>query len=130
MHAVRTGLVVAALLAIGCGSSGKKDTDSAAGSGDGGGGATAAGGGDGKGPLTEADCERLLDHWLELYIADKKKTAKPDEVPTEEDIATTRKRMAASTRDKCVGSPRAPYDCSMRADTIEEARLCLEGGER
>ena len=130
MHAVRTGLVVAALLAIGCGSSGKKDTDSAAGSGDGGGGATAAGGGDGKGPLTEADCERLLDHWFELVIADKKKTAKPDEVPTEEDIAKARARLTASTRDKCVGSPRAPYDCSMKAESKAELQVCLEGGKR
>lgn len=129
MHAARTGLLLAALLAIGCGSSGKKDTGSAAGGGDGGGTAAGSGGG-APGPLTEADCERLLDHWFELVIADKKKTAKPDEVPTEEDIAKARARLAASTRDKCVGSPRAPYDCSMKAETRAELQVCLEGGKQ
>ena len=79
------------------------------------------------GPLTEADCDRLLDHWFALVIADKKKTAKPDEVPTEEDIAKTRARMAAETKEKCVGSPRAPYDWVMKAQTIAESGVCLEG---
>lgn len=125
---MRTGLFLAALLAIGCGSSDKKDAGRPAGGG--GDGATTAAGGGGAGPLTEADCERLLDHWLALYIADRKKTAKPEEVPTDEDVAKTRQRMAASSKDKCVGSPRAPYDCSMRAQTIGEARVCLEGEKR
>lgn len=124
MHAVWTGLLAAALLATGCGSSDKKAT-SEPGGGGGGGGEMAAGG-----PLTEADCERLLDHMLALLIADKKKTARPEEVPTEEDVAKTRARMSADTRDKCVGSPRAPYDCSMKAETTEGIRLCLEGGQR
>ena len=122
---MRTGLLLAALL-IGCGSSDKKDTDRPASGG--GGGATTAGGG-GTGPLTEADCERLLDHWLSLYIAERKKTAKPDEVPTEEDVAKTRQRMASMTPE-CIGAPRAPYDCSMKARTLDEARVCLEGGKR
>ena len=126
VDAVRTGLLLAALLAIGCGSSDKKDTDRPASGG--GGGATTAGGG-GAGPLTEADCERLLDHWLSLYIAERKKTAKPDEVPTEEDVAKTRQRMASMTPE-CIGAPRPPYDCSMKAKTLDEARVCLEGGKR
>jgi hypothetical protein len=79
------------------------------------------------GPLSEADCDRLLDHMFELYIADKKKTAKPDEVPTEEDVAKARSRLTATAKDKCVGSPRAPYDCSMKAQTTAEIRMCLEG---
>lgn len=80
------------------------------------------------GPLTDADCDRLLDHWFALVIADKKKTARPDEVPTEEDVAKARARLAAATRDKCIGSPRQPYDCSMKAQTTAEIRVCLEGG--
>lgn len=123
-----TGLLAAALLATGCGSSEKKETSEPA-PGGGGGGADRAGAAAGTGPLTEADCDRLVDHWLELYIADKKKTAKAEEVPTEEDIARARAQVAASERDKCVGSPRAPYDCSMKAQTIAEARVCLEGGK-
>ncbi len=130
MHAVRSGLL-AALLAIsaaaacGSGSSEKReDGQPGAGGGGGSGGSPA-----GAGPLTAADCDRLLDHWFELVIADKKKTAKPDEVPTEEDVAKARSRLAASTRDKCVGSPRAPYDCSMKARTVAEIRVCLEGGK-
>lgn len=125
MHAVRTGLLLAALLAIGCGSSGKKDTGGGAGGGSGGG--AGGGAGDRAGPLTEADCDRLLDHWFDLVIADKKKNARPEEVPTEEDVAKARARLAASTRDKCIGSPRAPYDCSMKAQTTDEIRVCLEG---
>lgn len=120
MHAVRS--VLLALLAISCGSSEKPASTGPGPHGEGGGTAAA-----GAGPLTEADCERLLDHMLELLIADKKKTAKPDEVPTEEDVAKTRARMSAVTKDKCIGSPRAPYDCSMKAESTEQIRLCLEG---
>jgi hypothetical protein len=65
---------------------------------------------------------------FELYIADKKKTAKPDEVPTEEDVAKARSRLTATSKDKCIGSPRPPYDCSMKAQTTAEIRVCLEGG--
>lgn len=79
------------------------------------------------GPLTEADCDRLLDHMFELYIADKKKTAKPDEVPTEEDVAKARAGMPADVKARCIGSPRPPYDCSMKAQTTAEIRVCLEG---
>lgn len=123
MHAVRTGLVLAALLTLGCGSSEKKDGTTPSG-----GGADEPGAPAGAAPLTEADCERLLDHWFALVIADKKKTAKPEEVPTEEDVAKARARLSASTKDKCVGSPRGPYDCSMKAQTTAEIRACLEGG--
>ena len=115
---------MAALVANGCGSSDKKETSEAT-TGGTGSGAVAAGG---SGPLTAADCDRLLDHWLALYIAERKKTAKPDEVPTEEDVAKTRQAMAPM-RDKCIGAPRAPYDCSMRAETIDQAKVCLEGGK-
>ena len=127
---MRTGLCLAALLMIGCGSSDKKDSGRPGGGDGAGGGAAAGDQGGGAGPLTEADCERLLDHWFELVIADKKKNAKPEEVPTEEDVAKARARLAASSKDKCVGSPRAPYDCSMRAETTDEIRICLEGGKR
>jgi len=129
VHAVRSGLLAAllAICAAGCGSSSSEKRDNGQ-PGAGGGGAS-GGSGAGAGPLTAADCDRLLDHWFELVIADKKKTAKPDEVPTEEDVAKARSRLAASTRDKCVGSPRAPYDCSMKAQTTAEIRVCLEGGK-
>jgi hypothetical protein len=126
MHAARSGLVVALLFALGCGSGAGAKKESAGQPAGGGGGAAAAG----AGPLTAADCERLLDHWFALVIADKKKTAKPDEVPTEEDVARARERLAASTRDKCVGSPRAPYECSMKAESTAEIRVCLEGKEK
>lgn len=121
---VRIGLFLA-FLAVGCGSSSSEKREAGKpGGGEGGGGSSAA-----AGPLTQADCDRLVDHWLELYIADRKKTAKPEEVPTEEDVAKTRQRMTAASKDNCVGAPRAPYDCSMRAHTIEEARVCLEGAK-
>jgi hypothetical protein len=129
VDAVRTGLCLAALLMIGCGSSDKKDTGRPAGDDGAGGGATGGGKGGGAGPLTEADCERLLDHWLALYIAERKKTAKPEEVPTEEDAAKTRQKMASLTPE-CIGAPRPPYDCSMKAKTLDQARVCLEGGKR
>jgi hypothetical protein len=121
VHVVRTGLFLA-LLAVGCGSSSSEKREAGKPAGGQGGGAAAA-----TGPLTEADCERLLDHWFELVIADRKKTAKPEEVPTEEDVAKARARLAASSKDKCVGSPRAPYDCSMKAQTKAELQVCLEG---
>lgn len=131
MHAARSGLMVALLLAIGCGAS-ASEKKATAGQPDGQGGAGGAAGGRGGGgaPLSEADCDRLLDHWFALVIADKKKTAKPEEVPTEEDVAKARERLAASTRDKCVGSPRAPYECSMKAQTTAEIRICLEGEKK
>jgi hypothetical protein len=123
VHAVWIGLVAAALVTTGCGSSDKKDTSEASA----GGGESDSGKVATAGPLTKADCDRLLDHMLALLIADKKKTAKPDEVPTEEDAAKTRARMSTS-RDECIGSPRAPYDCAMKAETTEGLRLCFKGG--
>jgi hypothetical protein len=118
---VRFPWLLCASIAIGCGSSDKPEPARPAGGGASGERAAASG----EGPLTDADCERLIDHWFELVIADKKATAKPEEVPTEEDIAKARARLQASAKENCVGQPRAPYDCAMKATAVASVNACL-----
>jgi hypothetical protein len=85
------------------------------------------------GPLTEPECMRLLDHYLELAMAEKRATLPEDQVPTEEQVARIRTSMRDEARESCIGkTERGQFDCAMKAGTTRALATCLaensEGG--
>ena len=122
--------VIAALCAAGC--SGGSGGDAAGGKP----GATRPGagvaGGAGTpratGPLSEVECMQLLDHYLELALAEKRATLPPEEMPTDEQVARIRVDMRARAKESCVGlTERDRYDCAMKARTTRALGMCLAG---
>jgi hypothetical protein len=87
----------------------------------------------GSGPLTEAECMRLLDHYLELAMAERRATLPAEEVPTEEQVARIRVDMRENAKETCIGrTERVRYECAMMATTTRSLATCLtdkaEGG--
>lgn len=71
---------------------------------------------------------RLLDHYLDLAMAEKRATLPPEEVPTTEQVARIRLAMREEAKANCVGhAERARYDCAMRAQTTRGLGGCLTG---
>jgi hypothetical protein len=78
------------------------------------------------GPLSEAECLRLLDHYLDLAVAEKRATLPPEQVPTEEQVARIRVEMRDDAKEACVGlTERERYDCAMKARTTRALGTCL-----
>jgi hypothetical protein len=78
------------------------------------------------GPLSEAECMRLLDHYLDLALAEKRATLPPEQVPTEEQVERIRVEMRDDAKQACVGlTERARYDCAMKARTTRALGACL-----
>jgi len=122
--------VIAALCAAGC--SGGSGGDAAGGKpGAARPGAGAAGGADtprATGPLSEVECMQLLDHYLELALAEKRATLPPEQMPTDEQVARIRVDMRARAKESCVGlTERDRYDCAMKARTTRALGMCLAG---
>jgi hypothetical protein len=127
-HLLRSIAMVGAALHLLAGCSG--GAGSAAGSGAGGSGGDRArvGGGDParSGPLTEVECLELLDHYLDLAMAEKRATLPPEQVPTAEQVDRIRLAMRDEARQACVGrGERGRYDCAMRARTTRGLGVCL-----
>ena len=85
------------------------------------------------GQLTEAECMRLLDHYLDLAMAEKRATLPADQVPSAEQVARIRLAMRDEAQRNCVGrTERGRYECAMGARTTRELGACLteerEGG--
>jgi hypothetical protein len=119
--------LIAALVAPGC--SGGSGGGRAAGEPPGGGGATGgAQAAPRAGPLSEAECMQLLDHYLELALAEKRATLPPEEMPTDEQVARIRVDMRSRAKESCVGlTERDRYDCAMKAGTTRALGTCLGG---
>lgn len=116
---------LAALLALGLLSCGGKSAGEPGKAGPGGaaGGATAPAT---SGPLTEAECMQLLDHYLELALAEKRATLPPEQVPTDEQVARIRIEMRGRAKEDCVGqTERTRYECAMQARTTRALGTCL-----
>jgi hypothetical protein len=78
------------------------------------------------GPLSEAECMQLLDHYLELALAEKRATLPPEQVPTEEQVERIRVEMRDDAKQACVGlTERERYDCAMKARTTRGLGACL-----
>jgi hypothetical protein len=71
---------------------------------------------------------QLLDHYLDLAMAEKRATLPPEEVPTTEQVARIRLAMREEAKANCIGrSERGRYDCAMRAQTTRGLGGCLTG---
>lgn len=78
-------------------------------------------------PLERADCLRLLDRYLELELAELRATRPAEEIPTDEQVAAIRADMEKEDLAGCIGQPRAPFECAMRADSKAALRACFAG---
>lgn len=95
-------------------------------SGDGAGGGAEAS--SASGPLTEAECMQLLEHFLEVAMAEKRATLPPEQVPTDEQVARIRVQMRDEARKSCIGrTEREHYECLMKARTTRGLNACLAG---
>ncbi len=117
-------LCIIALAATGCGGGSKSGGGESKSGGDGGGEVAPSGGG----PLTEAECTQLLEHFLEVAMAEKRATLPADQVPTDEQVARIRVQMRDEARKSCIGrTERVHYDCLMKARTTRGLNACLAG---
>ncbi|HTE55434.1 MAG TPA: hypothetical protein VK698_31485 [Kofleriaceae bacterium] len=106
--------------------SGGSTSRAASGGSSGPGGASAPAAGGASGPLSEAECMQLLDHYLDLAMADKRATLPPEQVPTDEQVERIRASMKAEAKDECVGrGERGRYECAMKATTTRALGVCL-----
>lgn len=79
-------------------------------------------------PLTEAECTQLLEHFLEVAMAEKRATLPPEQVPTDEQVARIRVQMRDEARKSCIGrTEREHYDCLMKASTTRGLNACMAG---
>jgi hypothetical protein len=77
-------------------------------------------------PLTEAECVALIDHVLDVGIAHQRRTKKPEEVPTDEQVAQIRGEMRTAMTPECLELDRASFRCAMAAGTDVELAACEE----
>lgn len=78
-------------------------------------------------PLTQDECEALLDHFLMLARGAHAATVAPELVPTDEQIAEIRAKLAATYVPACLSLTRAVYQCERAAMSIEEQVACSAG---
>jgi hypothetical protein len=133
-----TLLIVVAAATISCG--GKQHgggTTTASGDGSAGGSAP-DGSGSGGGsaamtppkPLTKDECGAMIGHIFDIGISEKKKTWKPAEVPTDEQLAAARVKQIEQGTDPCLQMqvPRPMFDCAMNATDAAALEKCQEAG--
>ncbi len=71
---------------------------------------------------------RLLDHYLDLAMAEKRATLPAEEVPTAEQVARIRVSMREQAREYCIGrTERERYDCALSAPSTRALSECLTG---
>ncbi len=83
----------------------------------------------GPAPVTTADCERLLDHFLALAHGEHAAKVAPELVPTPEQVAKIRAKLAPQFVPTCLKLERSAYNCEMSAETREQILAC-SGGSR
>jgi hypothetical protein len=132
---MRTRFAVLLALAVACGPKKGPETSGGGGGASGGGSGSASGGGDGSGtgsaapaPLTRADCEKMIDHVLEIGMAEQRKNKPAEYVPTEAQVADIRAKMVEQQMDECLAWPRPVWQCTMDATTVTALYGCAEGG--
>jgi hypothetical protein len=77
-------------------------------------------------PLTEAECGALIDHVVDVGIEQQRRTKKPEEVPTAEQVAQIRDEMRTAMTPECLKLDRAAFRCAMAAATDAELAVCEE----
>jgi len=130
-------LIVVAAATISCGGKQQGGGTTTAG---GDGGSTVAsgvGGGGGGGsaetpprPITKDECGAMIGHIFDIGIAEKKKTWKPNEVPTDDQLAAARVKQIEQGTDACLQMqvPRPMFDCALNAVDAAALQKCQEAG--
>lgn len=75
--------------------------------------------------VTEAECQALLAHVVTVAHAAHAQTVAPEHVPTAEQLAEIRTRMAPEFVPMCLSLDRATLACQMRAQTRDELLTCM-----
>jgi hypothetical protein len=75
-------------------------------------------------PQTEAECGALIDHVVDVGIEHQRRTKKPEEVPTDEQVAQIRGEMRTAMTPECLKLDRASFRCAMAATTDTELGVC------
>jgi hypothetical protein len=74
--------------------------------------------------LTKDECVTMLGHIFDLGIAEKKKTWKPEETPTDDKLADFKAKMIEANVQECLQLPRDQYACAIKAQTAAELEAC------
>ena len=91
--------------------------------------AAAAGAGPdaGAGPLTEAECTGVIDHILDAQLAEMRKSKKPEEMPTDEQVEKLREKLRGEMMDQCLVWDRSSYQCIMGSPDLAGIQVCAGG---
>lgn len=73
-------------------------------------------------PLSEAECDRLADHLVELSLAEP--AAERGEPYTAEDVAAAKRELRASMKPACAQLPRRAFECALAARNKTELAGC------
>lgn len=75
--------------------------------------------------VTEAECQALLEHVVEVANRAHAQTVTPETAPTEAQLADIRARMAPEFIPMCLGLDRTTITCQMRASTRDQLLACM-----
>ena len=78
----------------------------------------------GQSPVTQAECEALLDRFLALARTAHAATVAAELVPTDEQLAEIRAKLAPTYIPACMNLTRAAYQCERAAASIDEQVEC------
>jgi hypothetical protein len=117
---------ITSLLLTACGSHGDKPAPAAPGPTTAPASASAAPAPAAEAALTEAECAQLINHIVDVGMDLQRKTRKPEEVPTEDQVAKIRAQMIHSMTPDCLRFSRASWTCAMAATTEEGLTTCTQ----
>lgn len=126
----RSIITAALALVLACGPKHTPPSGGGSGGGSGGDGGSGSGSsGDGSGAtlpaqLSRAECESMIDHVLEIGMAQQRAQKSADYVPTEAQVAEIRQRLVQDQLSACLAWPRPQWDCVMASTTIETLYAC------
>lgn len=130
MTGTRTLLALTALLAVACGGTQSAKPTPPGDHADAGAGAVvsdagaATAGPDAGAVLTRADCNRLVDHAVQIALIAHNKKEKPQYQPTKQQIAAIRSKLRKELGPLCLRFGRATFDCVMAATDISSYKAC------
>src|SRR5215208_3792479 len=64
-------------------------------------------------PLSDDECARLVNHIIDIGLDVQRRTRRPEEVPTEEQVAKIRAELVPKMRTQCAHFSRASWQCAM-----------------
>jgi hypothetical protein len=77
-------------------------------------------------PLSRAECEQMIDHVLDVGMAQQRASKPADYVPTPEQVAKIRERLVIDQLSACLAWSRTQWQCVMTATTVETLYGCAE----